>query len=237
MKITKLVSQSIGTGISAFSPTKAEWVVSAISAGVGLASSLLGGAASERAAEEAARQQRIQKNKDDASYLRRMNENYADTAAGQSLINRAREAAQAQWKRADGAAAVAGGTDAAAAMAKQQGNDMIANTIDKMAANDTARQDKAAEEKQASDKQYAAMEAQRAQQRADNVAKTAGAAANAIGTLAGAFEQPNNNATNLAGSNNASKVVETPAPVTNPVITTQSGITGTADEWRKAIQG
>ena len=120
--------------------TRAEWVPIALAA-AGVASSIFGGAKAAKAAREAERKLAAEKAANDAWYRRRYNEDYIDTAAGQNMLRQLREAALDDWKRESGAAAVAGGTDAAVAMAKERGNKMVGNAIANIAANDTARKD------------------------------------------------------------------------------------------------
>ena len=82
------------------------WIATAIGAGVGLASSIIGGAKAARAARRAERRQREREAEENAWYTRRYNEDYVDTAAGQNLVRRAKDFAQEQWKKAAGAQAV-----------------------------------------------------------------------------------------------------------------------------------
>lgn len=154
--------------------------IPAVLAAGSLASSLFGASKSAKAAEEAMEMQKRERARIEAERMRKANENYIDTAAGQNMLRVAREQADKVWKRAEGARAVAGGTDAAVAMAKEQGNKMIGDTISNMAAQDTARKD-------AADASYRAdlarvnqgmMQAKSAQ--ADATAQAAGAASNAM---------------------------------------------------------
>ncbi|UKK52169.1 hypothetical protein L6472_06195 [Prevotella sp. E13-17] len=110
-------------------------------AGASLVSSIFGGAKSAKAAREQARMIANEKAKLEAERLRKQNEDYLDTAAGQNLMRIARQERDKMWKREQGAAAVGGATDAAVAMAKEQGNNMIADTVANIAAQDTARKD------------------------------------------------------------------------------------------------
>lgn len=140
----KILNHPLGMSGSIGVPAKKMAIPLAIPlamAGGSLLSSIFGGGASKEAAEEALRQQLAEKRKLEAERLRKTNENYIDTAAGQNLLRIARDEAQRIWKRESGAAAVAGGTDAATAMAKEQGNKMVGDTIANIAAQDTARKD------------------------------------------------------------------------------------------------
>ena len=140
-------------------------------AGAGLASSvlssILGGSSASKAAKEQRDMLKAQKAADDAGFMYRKNVNYLDTAAGQRLANRAENIYKKGIKRAQGANAVAGGTDASVQMAKDSANNALGEMYADIAANDTARQDMADREKRANDRAYtqqmAGIEAQRAQ--------------------------------------------------------------------------
>lgn len=129
---------------SGYAPRKKMWVDIAIAgamAAAGIISSLVSGNQASKKQREAEDRVNRAKAENEAWYNRRYNENYVDTNAGRHIINMAREAAKENWKRASGAAAVTGGTDAATALAKEQGNKMIGNAVAQIAAHDTARKD------------------------------------------------------------------------------------------------
>lgn len=190
-----------------FAPLRKEWIVSAIGAGVGLASSLFGGMSAASAAREAERRQREQEARENADYTRRRYEDYVDTAAGQNLVRMAKEHYRQGVKRAQGAKAVAGGTDAATAIAKEQGNKMVGDTIANIAAQDTARKDRADELHSQAQERFAQMDMAREQQRAQSITNAAQNASNAIMSAAGAVEQASAKTTNLQGGSNNSKNV------------------------------
>lgn len=178
----KILSHPLGMSASVGIPCKKEipLAIPAVLAAGSLASSLFGASKSREAAEEAMEMQRRERERIEAERYRKVNENYIDTAAGQNMMRIAKEQADKIWRRAEGAKAVAGGTDAAAAMAKEQGNKMVGDTIANMAAQDTARKD-------AIDASYRAdlaranqgiMQTKSAQ--ADATAQAAGAASNAM---------------------------------------------------------
>ena len=195
-------------------PQRKEWIVSAIGAGVGLATSLLGGAKASQAAREAERRQRKQEAAESAWYNRRYNEDYLDTKAGQNLVTRAKEYAREQAQRAAGAQAVAGGTPAATQMAKDAGNKMVGDTIANIGATDEARKANVDNQHRQAEAQFAQMDMQREQQRANNITQAAQGASNAILGAAGAIEQAGVQKTNLAGGYNNSTPAPTPAPTT-----------------------
>lgn len=211
--VTKLVNRPLGIG-NAYAPNKKEWIGALIGAvGGGLASSLIGGAASSSAAEAAERRQRQQEAKENAWYTRRYNEDYIDTAAGQNLVRRAKEFAKSQWKKASGAQAVAGGTDASVAMAKEAGNRMMGDTIADIAAADLNRKQRVDEQHRAAEQQFAQNDINREMQRANNIKEAAQGASNAIFSAAGSLVEGATSASkvpNLAGASNNSKVVTSP---------------------------
>ena len=163
----------------AYQPQRAEWVqYAALAAGLG--ASLLGGASSASAARKAERLRKEQDAKNEALYNRRYNESYIDSAAGRNAIRQATDYAKEMNKKAEGSAAVTGGTDAATAQAKEAGNKMIGQTIGNLAAQDTQRRENAdaafAQQQANSTSQQMSI----AQQRADAIAQVAGGASNAL---------------------------------------------------------
>ena len=220
--VTKLVNRPLGIG-NAYAPNKKEWVSALIGAVGGLASSLIGGAASSSAAEAAERRQKQQEAKENAWYTRRYNEDYIDTAAGQNLVRRAKEFAKSQWKKASGAQAVAGGTDASVAMAKEAGNRMMGDTIANIAAADLDRKQRVDEIHRTAEQQFAQNDINREMQRANNIKEAAQGASNAIFSAAGALAEGATSATsaskvpNLAGASNNSKVVTSPKVASNAI--------------------
>lgn len=112
-----------------------------VMAGASLASSIFGGAKSAKAARRARKTLENERLQTEAERRRKMNEDYIDTAAGQNLLRVARDERDRLWKRTQGAAAVAGGTDAAVALAKESGNRMMGETIASIAGADTRRKD------------------------------------------------------------------------------------------------
>lgn len=206
--------------VDPFAPRKKEWVQVALAA-AGLASSLIGGAKASSAANEAERRQRAQEAKEDALYTRRYNENYVDTAAGQNLVRRAKEFAKSNARKAAGAQAVSGGTDAATQMAKDAGNKMVGDTLANIAANDTARKDRADMAHQAAQDRFAQMDMNRDMQRAQNITNAAQGASNSLMSAASALGQSSAGTANLGGgSNNGVPVTTETTPTTTGGSTT-----------------
>lgn len=182
-----------------FAPRRKQWIITAAATAVGLASSLIGSASASKAAREAAARQRRQEAAEDAWYNRRYNEHYADTEAGQNLLRRAREFRDENVKRANGAQAVAGGTEAATAMAKEAGNKMVGDTIANIAATDQAKKASVDAQHLQNQRRFAEMDMNREQQRAQNITEAAQNASNAIMQGTSAFEP------SLTGGNNGGK--------------------------------
>lgn len=106
-----------------------------------VAGSLFGGAKARRAAKKAARERRYRANAEKAWYDKAYNTDYLDTKAGQNLLRRAQEVQDNYIRKADGAAAVAGGTAASAAMAKEAANRTIGDAIANIGARDSAKKE------------------------------------------------------------------------------------------------
>lgn len=213
--LNKYVNEPLGDGVgagfcagagfvSAGASRPKLWIATAIGAVAGLASSLIGGKKASDAAKSAERRQREQEASERAWYNRRFNEDYVDTAAGQNLVRRAKEYAKENWKKAAGAQAVAGGTDAATAMAKEAGNKMVGDTIANIAATDQQRKAQVDNMHRTAEQGFAQMDMNREMQRAQNITTAAQNASNAIMSVAGAVDQASAAKPNLAGGSNNS---------------------------------
>lgn len=209
---------TLGLG-SAYVPMKKEFISAIIGAVGGIASGLIGGAASAAAARRAEAKQRADEAKEQAYYNRRYNESYVDTAAGQRLITRAKSIYDSQIKKAQGAAAVGGGTDASVQMAKDSANKAVGDTIADMAAQDAARQERADEHHRSAESRFAAMDMQREMQRGQNIANVASAASNAIFQAGSALA----GSTSLKGSSNQSTSVAKSAANTSDIVKSSGG--------------
>lgn len=199
---------SFDVGINPYCVRKKEWVQLA-SAAIGAVGSLLGGAASARKAKKAELELAAKQNREDAWFQRRYNENYADTAAGRAMINEAKDYARENWKKASGAAAVTGGTDAATAQAKEAGNKVVGDAIRNMAVQDTARKDSAENAHLRMQDNYSNQKIALAQQNASNVASTAAGLSNAAMTAAASFGDGTKKAPDLKGESNTGMVTQT----------------------------
>lgn len=216
--VTRYTRKSLGLGIADNHQPKL-WIASAIGAGAGIATSIFGGMAASKAAKEAEKRQREAEAKEKSWYNRRYYEDYIDTAAGQNLVRRAKDYAKEQWKKAAGAQAVAGGTDAATQMAKDAGNKMVGDTIADIAATDQQRKAEVDKMHRQAEAQFAQMDMNREMQRAKNITNAAQSASNALMSVGSAVDQASAKTQNLQGSSNNSEIkVETGAgnPVDEP---------------------
>ena len=162
-----------------FKPQVAEWVQVALGA-LGAATSILGGLSSANAAKRAERQRQEQDAKNAAWFNKRYNESYIDTAAGRNAIRQAIDYGKRQTQRAEGAAAVTGGTDAAVAQAKEGANRMVGDTIGNLAAQDTARKEQAEATYLRQQEQSTAQQMANQQNKAAGIAQAAQGASNAM---------------------------------------------------------
>lgn len=118
---------------------KKEWVMGAASLALGVGSSLFGANKAKKAARKAQKENTYRSNAEKAWYDKEYNTDYLDTKAGQNLMRRAQEVQNEYIRKADGAAAVGGGTAASVAMAKEAANKTIGDTVANIAAQDTSR--------------------------------------------------------------------------------------------------
>lgn len=194
-----------------FQPQRAEWVAIAGLA-LAAASTILGGVSSAEKSRKAGRELRERENRENAWYQRRYNEDYIDTKAGQAALNEAKEYARDYTKKAEGAAAVTGGTDAATAAAKQSGNRMIADTIRNISAQDTARKGSLDRLHQNSQDQFSQQSQTIYQKEAADIAKTAAQTSDALMQGAALASGGTTNETKadhgLKGAGNGSTVVD-----------------------------
>lgn len=118
---------------------KKEWVLGAASLALGIGSSLFGANKAKKAARRAQAENQYRTNAEKAWYDKNYNTDYLDTKAGQNLMRRAQEVQDEYIRKADGAAAVGGGTAASVAQAKESANKAMGDTIANIASQDTSR--------------------------------------------------------------------------------------------------
>lgn len=162
-------------------------LLGAIGAGLGIAgsigSAILGGSAASKAAKQANKLIQQQQRDNQAWYDRRYNEDYSQTAEAQNLMNYAREQAEKQFRRAEGAAAVTGATEESVARAKRDANEMLSQTASNIAAQGTARKDAIEQQYLNTKNGLTQQQVQNLQQKAHNISAAAGQASSAFGSL------------------------------------------------------
>lgn len=125
---------------------KKEWIATAAMLAGSVASSLIGGNAASKAAKRAKRENTYRTNAEKAWYDKNYNTDYMDTKAGSNLMRRAKEIQDEYVRKADGAAAVGGGTASSVAQAKEAANKAMGDTVANVAAQDTARKNQVSDQ-------------------------------------------------------------------------------------------
>lgn len=161
-------------------------VLGAIGIGSGLlsgAASIFGGSAASKAAKKANRLLEQQQKDNQAWYDRRYNEDYTQTTEAQSLLDYARQQAEKQWKRAEGASAVSGATDESVALAKKNANDMLADVTSQIAAQSTGRKDAIEQQYLNTKSGLTQQQVGNLRQKAQNISSAAGQASSLLGNV------------------------------------------------------
>ena len=157
-----------------------EWVLGAASLAAGIGASLFGANKAKKAARRAQAENQYRTNAEKAWYDKNYNTDYLDTKAGQNLMRRAKEVQDEYVSKADGAAAVGGGTAASVAMAKEAANKAMGDTIANVAAQDTARKQHVEDAHLANTQQLSRERQQIDQQKAQATSDAAQNASNAL---------------------------------------------------------
>ena len=157
-----------------------EWVMGAASLAAGIGASLFGANKAKKAARRAQAENQYRTNAEKAWYDKNYNTDYLDTKAGQNLMRRAQEVQDEYVRKADGAAAVGGGTAASVAMAKEAANKAMGDTIANVAAQDTARKQHVEDAHLANTQQLSRERQQIEQQKAQATSDAAQNASNAL---------------------------------------------------------
>lgn len=197
---------------------KKEWVLGAASLALGVGSSLFGANKAKKAARRAQAENTYRTNAEKAWYDKNYNTDYLDTKAGQNLIRRAKEVQDEYVRKADGAAAVGGGTAASVAMAKEAANKAMGDTIANVAAQDTARKQHVEDAHLQNTQQLSRERQQIEQQKAQATSDAAQNASNAmfnfgVNQLGSELEGAKGVKTNALGSNKK--------PIDNTIVTQQ----------------
>ena len=185
---------------------KKEWVLGAASLALGVGSSLFGANKAKKAARRAQAENTYRTNAEKAWYDKNYNTDYLDTKAGQNLMRRAKEVQDEYVRKADGAAAVGGGTAASVAMAKEAANKAMGDTIANVAAQDTARKQHVEDAHLQNTQQLSRERQQIEQQKAQATSDAAQNASNAmfnfgVNQLGSELEGAKGMKTNALGSN------------------------------------
>lgn len=225
-------------GINPLYRRNTNWILAAAGAAASVASSVFGGIGAGKERKAAKRAQEKRERQEQAWYDRRYNEDYLDTAAGQNLMRQANEYADRQWRKAEGAKAVGGGTDAAVAQAKESANRMVGNTVGNIAAGDEQRKSGVDSMHQQSQQNFANMEAQRHEQRAQDITQAAQGASNAIMSAAALAEGSMNkkvNTTSLKPDGSVARMdpVDNSGVTHKPEKTDLKGALGDIDENKR----
>lgn len=185
---------------------KKEWILGAASLALGVGSSLFGANKAKKAARRAQAENTYRTNAEKAWYDKNYNTDYLDTKAGQNLMRRAKEVQDEYVRKADGAAAVGGGTAASVAMAKEAANKAMGDTIANVAAQDTARKQHVEDAHLQNTQQLSRERQQIEQQKAQATSDAAQNASNAmfnfgVNQLGSELEGAKGVKTNALGSN------------------------------------
>lgn len=159
---------------------KKEWVLGAASLALGIGSSLFGANKAKKAARRAQAENQYRTNAEKAWYDKNYNTDYLDTKAGQNLMRRAQEVQDEYIRKADGAAAVGGGTAASVAQAKESANKAMGDTIANIAAQDTSRKQQVEDAHLQNTQQLSRERQQIEQQKAQATSDAAQNASNAL---------------------------------------------------------
>lgn len=186
MEILQRIPRVIGC--SPVAGDRKEWIATAAMLAGSVASSLIGGASARKAAQKAKREQTYRANAEKAWYDKQYNTDYLDTKAGQNLMRRAQEVQDEYVRKADGAAAVGGGTAASVAQAKESANKAMGDTIANVAAQDTARKNQVSDQHQQNLMQQSQERENLENQRAANTSQAAQNMSNALMNVVGSFE-------------------------------------------------
>lgn len=204
---------------------KKEWILGAAALAGGVASSLFGANKAKKATRRAQAENTYRTNAEKAWYDKNYNTDYLDTKAGQNLMRRAKEVQDEYVRKADGAAAVGGGTAASVAMAKEAANKAMGDTIANVAAQDTARKQHVEDAHLQNTQQLSRERQQIEQQKAQATSDAAQNASNAmfnfgVNQLGSELEGDKAVKTNTLGSNGK--------PIGNTIVTQQDKTTHSA---------
>lgn len=198
---------------------KKEWILGAASLALGVGSSLFGANKAKKAARRAQAENQYRTNAEKAWYDKNYNTDYLDTKAGSNLLRRAQEVQDEYIRKANGAAAVGGGTAASVAQAKESANKAMGDTIANIAAQDTSRKQHVEDAHLANTQQLSRERQQIEQQKAQATSDAAQNASNAMfnfgvnqlgSELEGTKSQNSSKLDGSASANDNKNVTQTP---------------------------
>ncbi len=195
---------------------KPMWIATAAMLAGSVVSSLIGSSKAKKAARKAARENTYRTNAEKAWYQKEYNTDYLDTKAGQNLLRKAQETQDKYIRKAQGAAAVAGGTDASVAMAKEQANKVVGDTIADVAAQDTKRKQQVADQHRQNLNQLSQERQQIEQSKAEATTQAAQNMSNALASAAVTRMGSQSNKVNAQDTNNLGN---NPSTTDNTLIT------------------
>lgn len=159
---------------------RANWILTAAALAISAASAIYGGVKSHQAAKKAESQAAYRDSAEKAWYDKEYNTDYMDTKAGQNLLRRAQQIQDSYVRKADGAAAVGGGTASSVAQAKESANRAMGETIANMGATDTSRKQQVADKHQSNLNDLSMQHQQIEMQKAQNTTTAAQNMSNAM---------------------------------------------------------
>lgn len=172
------------------------WILTAAALAGSAASSIIGGSKAASAARKAKREQTYRSNAEKAWYDKAYNTDYLDTKAGQNLMRRAQDVQNEYVRKADGAAAVGGGTAASTAMAKESANKTIGDAVANIGAADSAKKSQVDAQHLQNQQQLSRERENLENQRAQNISNASQNMSNALMTAAGSLDGTANKQSN-----------------------------------------
>lgn len=211
MEINKLIAHSrrdITCSPVLTASDRKMWIATAAMLAASVASSIIGGAKAQEKANKAAKERTARENKEQAWYEKQYNTDYLDTKAGQNLMRRAQEIQDNYVRKADGAAAVGGGTTASVAQAKEAANRAMGDTIANVAAQDTKRKQQVADQHQQNQSQFSREREAAITQEANNTSQASANMSNTlmqagVNQLGSQSASTNKQSSSMLGSNNS----------------------------------
>lgn len=216
----KIINQPLGRSdlSGGYAPEKKHiWPV--IAAAVAAGSAIYGGIKSAQANRQAQRELEAERALTQAERRRKMYENILNRPDVQNVIRVVKQQADKINKQADGAAAVAGGTDASKQMAKEAGNNMVAEAAANIVANDAVRKDAVDAQYRAEERGIKQQLIGLEQQKGQNIANVAAQTGSALSEMATTYQgtkmgagSPGGAGVTSTDATQPSTKVNTPAP-------------------------